>query len=116
MRAQARRSRMWLSLIICAVLAFGIVGILTTLPAHAQQSAKPEIAATAAPRIVTEALARAGLRSISNLRQRGPNFTATVITPSGIPARVVVNAESGAILGLKLVLPDEEKSARLGQN
>lgn len=54
-----------------------------------------------------DTLAKEGFSQITNVRALGPSITATAIARNGLPARVVVDGETGRILGLRLLDPGE---------
>lgn len=80
------------------------------LPASCSAQVTPASAQTGAispdvPAPVREAFTKARLHDLTNLRQRGPNFTAEGRTTGGLPARIVINGATGAILGLRIGEP-----------
>lgn len=55
------------------------------------------------PDDIVERIERAGYGYVSRLRQRGDVYTADAMTKNGLPVHIVVNAASGAIVGLRYI-------------
>ena len=70
------------------------------------EAAEDSTARVMLPPAVTETLAREGFRQITNVRLMGPSLVAHAISRNGLPARLVVDTDSGRILGFRLLDPE----------
>ena len=104
MQRHGKSGQAALSLAVASVLAAAILALACTFPGHAQTAAEQRFEM---PSPVADALNKAGLSNITNLRQRGPNFTMNARTKTGALAKVVVNSSTGAILGFRIIDPYE---------
>ena len=112
MTSRQRLYRLIVTSGLCGLLSLAVVVCASTLPGSAQM-AIPQ-SGDAIPKVVLDGLARAGLSSPTNLRQRGPNYTANAITRSGAAAKVVISGTNGAIVGFRLIVPNDDKYGPTG--
>lgn len=100
MNGQGKRTSATLAAIICGVLVAASLLLVSTMSGSAQPV--PE-GVQGVPRIVLDGIERAGLHSPTNLRQRGPNFTANALTRTGAPVKIVIQGNTGAIIGYRVL-------------
>lgn len=93
-----------LSATVCAVLLAAGLLLLSSIPGSAQ----PQIP-EGVPKIVIDGIARAGLHTPTNLRQRGPNFTANALTRTGAPVKIVIQGHTGTIIGYRVLIQVEPR-------
>lgn len=109
MATPSRRAGKTLPLALALMLAAsGLAGALwqtrrTGLSAAAQP--RPLAEQRDVPPVVAESFARAGLVRLANPRRRGPHYLVDGQTASGQPVRVVIHGATGAIVGLRVVVP-----------
>lgn len=108
--ASPRPGRRWRSALAGLTLLAGMIVALLWPAAYAtwHRHATPDPRIEAASEALNEhdiadVLARAGFRQVTDIRRRGPNFTATARLGERRTVRLVISGDSGAVLGLKVV-------------
>ncbi len=108
--SSAHSGRRWRSAVSGLAVLAGMVLVLLWPAAYVtwHRPATPDLGAETTggalnERDIADVLDRAGFRQVSDIRRRGPNFTATARLGERRMVRLVISGDSGAVLGLKVV-------------